>query len=103
MDKNINPATLNTPGTQAPVLSDKDTNPAVAGPKIGGTTAPNPNPDVPQTTINPNTTINPDASILNPVTPDGGPAPGVKPAAPHPSIAAEADEQVKQMQAKPKK
>lgn len=96
MDPNANPVLAEGPKNDAPIVRDAHSNPATFQ-GLGGPSS-KAEPGEVQTTINPDTTIHPNASIQNPVTVDGGPAHGVKKQAPHPSVAARTDDQVKAMQ-----
>lgn len=70
-----NPVLIEQPGVRAAYQPDAGSNPATMG-TFGSTIAPNPDTSVAQTTINTDTTtIHPEASINNPVKPDGSPAP----------------------------
>lgn len=70
-----NPVLIEQPGVRAVYQPDAGSNPATMG-TFGSTIAPNPDTSVAQTTINTDTTtIHPEASINNPVKPDGSPAP----------------------------
>ena len=69
-DPGANPATLNAPArSRALHAPDKDSNPATQS--LGSPVAPNPEGQVQTTIDSSTTTLHPDASILNPVMPDG--------------------------------